>query len=55
MVQTQEEFAKMINEDITAQVMDALREKTVQAQTQAKELREKFQTLAGAIEEAHKV
>jgi hypothetical protein len=47
MAQTQAECAEMINEEITVQVLDALREKTVQAQTQAKELTEKFQTLAG--------
>jgi hypothetical protein len=45
----------MINEEITVQILDALRENTAQAQTQEKELIEKFKTLAGAIEEAHKV
>jgi hypothetical protein len=54
MEQTQAECAEMINEDITVQVLDALREKTVQAQTKARELTEKFHTLAGVVEEAHK-
>jgi hypothetical protein len=55
MAQIQAECTEMINEEITMQVLDALREKTTQAQTQARELTEKFQTLAGAVEEAHKV
>jgi uncharacterized coiled-coil DUF342 family protein len=55
MAQTQAECTEMINDEIAVQVLDALREKTVQAQTQAKELTEKFQALAGEIEEAHKV
>jgi hypothetical protein len=44
----------MIREEITTQVLDALKEKTVQAQTQGRELTDKFHTLAGAVEEAHK-
>jgi DNA repair exonuclease SbcCD ATPase subunit len=55
MAQTQAECTEMISDEIAVQVLDALREKTTQAQTQAKELTEKFQALAGAIEEAHKV
>jgi hypothetical protein len=55
MAQTQEEFAEMINDEIVVKALDTLREKTVQDQTQAKELTEKFQSLAEAIEEAHKV
>jgi predicted nucleic acid-binding Zn-ribbon protein len=55
MAQTQAECAGMINDEIAVQVLDALKEKTVQAQTQAKELTEKFQVIAGEIEEAHKV
>jgi hypothetical protein len=42
----------VINEEITMHLLDTLREKTTQAQTQAKELTEKFQTLIGAVEEA---
>jgi hypothetical protein len=55
MAQTQEECAEMINDEIAVQVLDALREKTTQAQMQEKELTEKFQALAGEIEEVHKV
>jgi hypothetical protein len=44
----------MINKEITSQVLDALREKIAQAQTQARELTDKFQTLPGAVEEVHK-
>jgi hypothetical protein len=43
----------MINEEITTQVLDALREKIVQVQTQARELTNKFHTLTGAVEEVH--
>jgi hypothetical protein len=35
----------MINEEIAAQVLDALRENTAYSQTQAKELTKKFQAL----------
>jgi hypothetical protein len=45
----------MISDEITVKVLDALREKTVQAQTKTKELTYKFQALKGVIEEAHKV
>jgi hypothetical protein len=55
MAQTQVECVEMINDEIAVQVLGALREKTVQAHTQAKELTEKFQALAGDTEEAHKV
>jgi hypothetical protein len=55
MAQTQVECVEMINDEIVVQVLDTLKEKTMQAQTQAKELTEKFQALAGEIEEAHKV
>jgi hypothetical protein len=55
MAQTQAECATMINEDITVKVLDALKEKTVQAQTQENELTEKFQTLKGEFGKAHKV
>jgi hypothetical protein len=42
MVQTQAECAKMINEEITMQVLDALRGKTVQPWRQENELIEKL-------------
>jgi hypothetical protein len=44
----------MIREDITMQMLDALKEKTARAQTQGRELTEKFHNLAGVFEEAHK-
>jgi hypothetical protein len=52
MVQTQEECAKMIQEEITTQVLDALTEKAMQAQIQGRELADKFHTLAGVVEGA---
>jgi hypothetical protein len=45
----------MISDEIAVQVLDALREKTEQAQAQAKELTKKFHPLTGEIGEAHKV
>jgi hypothetical protein len=36
------------------QIVDTLKEKTMQAQTQVAELKEKFQTITKEIEEAHK-
>jgi hypothetical protein len=54
MVQTYEECTKMINEEITAQVLYVLKENTMQPQTQGRELTNKFHTLAGVVEEAHK-
>jgi hypothetical protein len=55
MEQNQKNCTKMINDDIAVQVLDALREKTVHTQTQAKELTKKFKALVGDIEEVHKV
>jgi hypothetical protein len=55
MAQTHAKCAEMISDEIEVQVLGALREKTAQSQAQAKELTEKFQTLAREIEEAHKV
>jgi hypothetical protein len=54
MAQTQAECARMVSDEIAVQVLDALKEKTVQAQTQATELTEKFQAIAREIDEAHK-
>jgi hypothetical protein len=45
----------MINDEIVVQVMDALKEKTVQAQTQENDITENFQAIAGEIDKAHKV
>jgi hypothetical protein len=55
MEQIQVGCVEMVSKEVTMQVVDALRENTVQAQTKSKELTNKFQTLAGAVEEAHKV
>jgi hypothetical protein len=44
----------MISKEITTQVLDALREKTAQAQTQAREITDKSHTLVGDVEEVHK-
>jgi peptidoglycan hydrolase CwlO-like protein len=52
--QTQEECVELISDDITVQIVDTLKEKTVQAQTQAADLKEKFQEITKEIEEAHK-
>jgi hypothetical protein len=54
MAQTQEECARMVNDEIAVQILDALKEKTVQAQTQATELMEKFQVITREIDEAHR-
>jgi hypothetical protein len=35
MAQTQVECARLVNDEIAMQVLDALKEKTIQAQTQA--------------------
>jgi ppGpp synthetase/RelA/SpoT-type nucleotidyltranferase len=45
---------ELINNKIAAQIVDTLKEKTVQAQTQATKLKEKFQEITKEIEEAHK-
>jgi hypothetical protein len=45
----------MINDEIALQILDVLKEKTAQAQTQEKKLIEKFQALAGEVEKVHKV
>jgi hypothetical protein len=47
--QTQEECVELINDKIAVQIVDTLKEKTVQAQTQAAELKEKFQVITKDI------
>jgi predicted nucleic acid-binding Zn-ribbon protein len=54
MAQTQAECAGLISDEIAVQTVDTLKEKTVQAQTQAMELKEKFQAITREIDEAHK-
>ena len=53
MAQNQTECAGMINDEITVQVLEALKEKTAQAQTQETNLMKKFQAIAREIEELH--
>jgi hypothetical protein len=55
MAQTQAECAGIVSDEIVVQVLDALKEKTTQAQKKEKELTEKFQAIPGEIDEAHKV
>jgi hypothetical protein len=52
--QTQAECAGLISDEIAVQIVDTLKEKTAQVQTQATELKEKFQAITKEIEEAHK-
>jgi hypothetical protein len=52
--QTQAECVGLINDEIAVQIVDTLKEKTAQVQTQAAELKEKFQAITREIEEAHK-
>jgi hypothetical protein len=44
----------LVSDKIAVQTVDTLKEKTAQAQTQATELKEKFQAITREIEEAHK-
>jgi hypothetical protein len=46
MSQTQAECTGMVNDEIVVQVLDALKENIVQAQTQVTELTKKFQVIA---------
>jgi peptidoglycan hydrolase CwlO-like protein len=52
--QTQAECVELISDEIAVQTVDTLKEKTAQAQTQATELKEKFQAITKEIEGAHK-
>jgi hypothetical protein len=53
MAQTQAEYGRMVNNDIAVQVLDTLKEKTAEAQSQEMELKEKFQAITREIDEAH--
>jgi len=44
----------LINNEIAMQIVDTLKEKTVQDQMQETKLREKFQEITREINEAHK-
>ena len=52
--QTHAKCAGLITNEVVVQVVDTIKEKTVQAQTQATQLKEKFQTITKEIEEAQK-
>jgi hypothetical protein len=52
--QTQAECMELISDEIAGQIVDTLKEKTAQAQTEATELKEKFQEITKEIEEEHK-
>jgi predicted nucleic acid-binding Zn-ribbon protein len=54
MAQTQAECTGLISDEIAVQTVDTLKEKTMQAQTQAVELKEKFQAITREIDKAHK-
>ena len=54
MAQNQAECAGLISDKIAVQTIDDFKEKIVQAQTQAAELREKFQAITREIDEAQK-
>lgn len=54
MAQTQAECARMVNDEIAVQVLDALKDKNAQAQTQAAQLTKNFQAIPREINEAHK-
>jgi predicted nucleic acid-binding Zn-ribbon protein len=51
---TQEECAGLLSDEVAVQVVDTINEKTMQALTQAAELKEKLQTITKGIKEAHK-
>jgi uncharacterized protein YlxP (DUF503 family) len=53
MAQTKAKCAKMVNDEIAVQVLDALKEKTAQAQMHATKLMEKFQVSTREIDETH--
>jgi hypothetical protein len=52
--QTQAKCMELISEEIAVQIVDTLKERTTQVQTQATTLKEKFQEITKDIEEAQK-
>jgi hypothetical protein len=44
----------LINDEVAVQVVDTIKEKTVQVLTQATKIKEKFQTITKEIREAQK-
>jgi hypothetical protein len=51
---TQEECTGLISDTIASKIVDTLKEKTTQAQTQEAVLKEKFQVFTKEINEVHK-
>jgi formylmethanofuran dehydrogenase subunit C len=49
--QSQVECTELISDEIAVQIVDTLKEKTVQEKTQVAELKEKFQMVTREIEE----
>jgi hypothetical protein len=49
--ETQEECAEWISEEIAVQIVETLKQKTVQAQTQSTDIKDKFQTVTREIRE----
>ena len=52
--QTQTECARLLSNRVAVQVVDTIKEKTVQAVTKVVELKEKFKMITKEIEEAQK-
>ena len=52
--QTQVECVGLLSDEVAVQVVDTIKDKTVQALTQTTELEEKFQTITKEIEKAQK-
>jgi chromosome segregation ATPase len=52
--QTQEKLAGLLSDEVAVQVVDTIREKTTQVQTQVVALKEKFQMITKEINEAQK-
>jgi uncharacterized protein YfcZ (UPF0381/DUF406 family) len=53
MVQTQAKCATIIQEEVTAQALEALTEKAVQVQAKGREITHKFHSLTEAVEGAN--
>jgi hypothetical protein len=50
MLQTQEECAGLLSDEVVIQVVETIKEKTMQALTTTRELREKFQIITKEID-----
>jgi hypothetical protein len=54
MSKTQAKSARMVNDEIAVQILDALKEKTVHYQKQEMKIMEKFQAITWDNDEAHR-